>query len=275
MIRFTNVYYKYPGEQNYTLKNINLTIKEGEIVAILGDNGAGKTTLAKHMNGLLKPLRGKVEVDGLLTENTPTSILAKKVALLFQYPEKMFFSETVWDEVAFSLKNFNIKNDFNKRVEKALKTLWLWVYKDRSPFTLSGGEQRRLAIASILVWDPNYIILDEPTAGQDAIQREVLLSIIYKLINRNKTVIIITHDVEFVLELRPRVIVMKKGEILYDGSYKDVFEDTRLLGEAGLLQPFTYQLKYELYKKGINNLVFYSNEDAIEKLIKLVGKYND
>lgn len=264
-IVFENVYYKYPGETRYALININLEIGEGEVVAIMGDNGAGKTTLVKHLNGLIKPSKGAVYIDGVKTGDVEVSTLARKVALVFQYPEKMFFSESVYDEVSFALKNFGFEETVIPRiVEKTLKTFWLWEYRDRSPFTLSGGEQRRLALASVLSWDPKYIVLDEPTAGQDAIQREILTHLINRKISEGKTVILVSHDVEFIADFSPRTILLKNGEIIYEGEADDLFRRRELLLEAGLDQPVIYELAEK---------IGYPSNDyiTIGKLIEYIG----
>ncbi len=239
--------YKYPGSTEYVLRDVNLEIGEGEAVAIMGDNGAGKTTLVKHFNGLLKPVEGTVYVDGVDTREVEVSLLARKVALVFQYPEKMFFSESVYKEVEFALKNFGFEERLiHKIVEKTLKTFWLWEYRDRSPYTLSGGEQRRLALASIVSWDPKYIVLDEPTAGQDAIQREILIHLIWRKVREGKTIVLVSHDVEFIAEFSPRVILMHRGRILYDGEGDELFRRRDLLEKAGLDQPILYKVASSL-----------------------------
>jgi len=266
-IEFKGVYYRYPETDVDVLRGIWLEIGEGEAVAILGDNGAGKTTLIKHMNGLLKPSKGDVYVDGVNTREVEVSTLARKVALVFQYPEKMFFSETVYDEVSFALKNFGFEKDLIPRiVEKTLKMFWLWEYRDRSPYTLSGGEQRRLALASILSWDPKYIVLDEPTAGQDAIQREILTHLINRKIREGKTVILVSHDVEFIAEFSPRTILLKDGEIIFDGEADDLFRRKDLLVEAGLEQPTLYQLSDRL------GLAKTDERITLELLIEYIGR---
>lgn len=267
MIIFDKVYFKYQSSSNYVLNNIDLKIEEGELVAIMGDNGAGKTTLAKHMNGLLKPTKGEVYIDGINTKEISVSELAKNVALVFQYPEKMFFSEKVWDEVAFALKNFEYdESSIKKLVSKALHMFWLQEYKDRSPYTLSGGEQRRLAIASAVVWDPKYIIFDEPTAGQDAIQRETLLDIINMMVRNGKSVILISHDVEFISEISPRVLLLKEGEIIFDGNAQKLFRNFNLLLSSGLIQPYIYQLENRLRDVG----VLIREPESFEDLINII-----
>ena len=270
MIKFKDVYFKYPNSREFVLENINLIIKEGEIIAIMGDNGAGKTTLAKHMNGLLKPLRGDVFVDETNTKNAAVSDLSRKVALVFQYPEKMFFSENVWEEIAFALRNFGYDETLiNKLVEKTLKMFWLWRYKDSSPYVLSGGEQRRLAIASVVVWDPKYIIFDEPTAGQDAIQREILLNIIRMMIKKGKSVIMITHDVEFIAEISPRIVLLNKGKIIFDGKSSELFRKTDLLLSCNLMQPYIYRLETVLIKKGAINRLAKDFDELVEMIVEI------
>lgn len=251
MIVIENLWFKYPFKHEYTLKNINLEIQEGEFIAIMGDNGAGKTTLIKHLNGLLKPNKGRVLIDELDTKEASVAELSKKVALVFQYPEKMFFNESVVKEIEFGLKNFNFPENVRKRqINKVISLLWLNNLENRSPFTLSGGEQRRLALAAVLAWDPKYIVLDEPTAGQDRFNREVLIGIINMLLNHGKTVVVVTHDVEFVAELKPRIIVINEGQILADGPADDILTNLKLLYKAGLNPPSISSLTLKLCEKG-------------------------
>ena len=271
MIVTDDLWFEYSSRDGYILKNINLEIEEGELVSIMGDNGAGKTTLVKHFNGLLKPTKGDVFVDNMNTKKVAVSELAKRVALVFQYPEKMFFSENVWDEVAFSLKNFGYnENMINRQVEKILRIFWLWEYKDKSPFMLSGGEQRRLAIASVLVWNPKYVIMDEPTAGQDAIQREIMLNLINMMIKEKKTVVLVTHDVEFVAEINARIILMNKGEIVFDGDAQKIFRDEEALESAGLTQPSLYKLERRLREEDILKVQFNGIRDAANKIVDIL-----
>jgi len=271
MIEVKNLWFSY--DTNLILKNINLTIHEGEFVAIMGDNGAGKTTLIKHFNGLLKPKKGRVLVDGLDTRQYTVARLSKLVGIVFQYPEKMFFCETVKDEIEFALKNFGFDPELRKKkIKNVITMLWLDGLEHRSPFTLSGGEQRRLALACVLAWDPKYIVLDEPTAGQDGFQREILVDIIRNLRLRNKTVVIVTHDVEFVAELKPRVVLMKSGEIIADGAADEVLSNHILMEKAGLIPPTISILSSELKRKIRNfpNLVNIS--DFMEKLHEYLRK---
>ncbi len=267
MIVVKDLWFKYPYREEYALKGINLEIKEGEFVAIMGDNGAGKTTLIKHLNGLLKPSRGDVYIDNISTKEASIAELSRKVALVFQYPEKMFFNESVAKEIEFGLKNFGFPEIVRRRqINKVLSLLWLDGLEDRSPFMLSGGEQRRLALATVLAWDPKYVVLDEPTAGQDRFNREVLMGIIKMLINQQKTVIIVTHDVEFVAELKPRVIIMCRGKIIADGSAEKILTDAELLDKAGLYPPAIAKLTLELKNLGYINKVMVNLEDILSYL---------
>ncbi|MFQ5871787.1 MAG: energy-coupling factor ABC transporter ATP-binding protein, partial [Candidatus Geothermarchaeales archaeon] len=222
MIEVRNLAFSYEGEKE-VLKDVSLRIEEASYIAIMGDNGAGKSTLVKHFNGLLRPTRGTVLVDGLDTSEETVSSLSRKVALVFQYPESMFFSETVHDEMAFALRNFGFSDKVvEDGVRKYLTLFGLQRYEDRSPFTLSGGEQRRLALACVLTWGPKYVILDEPTAGQDQLQRELLVGIVRQLITQGKTVVVVSHDVEFVAETSPYVFLMADGELVDQGEAQPV-----------------------------------------------------
>jgi energy-coupling factor transporter ATP-binding protein EcfA2 len=166
---FENVHYTYQSNVE-ALRGVDLVFERGEVVALMGENGSGKTTLLKHMNGLLKPTVGRVLVDGVETTSASIAELSQKVGLVFQNAEDMFFESTVYNEVAFALKNFGYDEEkARKRVEWALKFFELEQYKDHSPFLLSGGEKKRLAMAIILAWSPSIICLDEPTIGQASV----------------------------------------------------------------------------------------------------------
>jgi len=204
----------------------------------MGKNGAGKTTLVKHFNGLLKPSKGRVLIDGTDTRDASVAELSRKVGLVFQNPDHQLFCETVKDEVAFALKNFGFdEKTIEERVSWALEFLNLTKYRDTSPFLLSGGERKRVALASVLAWDPKILILDEPTIGQDYRQKSILREFILRLTSQGKTVIIVTHDVEFVAECKPRVILMVDGEIIGDGSACEILSDFVLLDKASIVPP--------------------------------------
>jgi len=251
MIVAEDVHFSYPNKVE-ALKGVSLTIKDGEFVAIMGQNGAGKSTLVKHFNGLLKPALGTVRVDGVETKKTSVATLARNVGFVFQNPDHQLFSETVEDEIAFALKNFGFEPEvIEKRVTWALNLLALTQYRKTSPFLLSGGERKRVALASVLAWDPQTLILDEPTIGQDHEQKEKLRQFIMQMQTQKKTVVIVTHDVEFVAECNPRVVLMKEGKIVADGLGKDILTDPALLELSSIVLPQIAQIFLKLSSLGL------------------------
>jgi len=237
MISTENVSFRYTGGTD-VLKNVNLQIKDGEFVAIMGENGAGKTTLVKMFNGLLKPTEGTVLVDGVNTREKSVAQLSRDVGLIFQNPDHQLFAETVAEELAFSLRNFGFKEDtIQRRVTSLLTTLDLNRYEKSSPFVLSGGERKRVALAAVLAWDPKHVVMDEPTIGQDYLQKDHLRNFIVQIISQGKTVVIVTHDVEFVAECRPRVVLLSKGKIIADGPAAEILTNTQTVQQASLVMP--------------------------------------
>lgn len=237
MIEVKDVYFTYPSGVE-ALRGVSLTIKEGEFLAIMGQNGAGKTTLIKHFNGLFKPTKGEVLVDGVNTKTTSVAKLARNVGFVFQNPDNQLFCETVEEEVAFALKNFGFKEaTLKKRVTWALNLLGLTEYRKTSPFMLSGGERKRVALASVLAWNPKVVVLDEPTIGQDHEQKEKLRQFIIQLNTQGKTVVVVTHDVEFVAECNPRVILMSQGKVVADGVGREVLTNIDWLTQASVVPP--------------------------------------
>jgi energy-coupling factor transport system ATP-binding protein len=209
----------------------------------MGQNGAGKTTLVKQFNGLLKPNKGNVLIDRVNTRNISIAQLARKVGFVFQNPDHQLFSETVEEEVAFALKNFGFNEEtIEKRVTWALNLLDLTEYRKTSPFMLSGGERKRVALASVLAWDPEVVILDEPTIGQDHQQKETLRQFIIQLNSQGKTVVIVTHDVEFVAECNPRVTLMSQGQIVADGEARQILTNSEVALKAFVVPPQITQI---------------------------------
>ena len=220
------------------LRDVSLKINDGEFVAIMGENGAGKTTLVKMFNGLLKPTEGKVSVDGVDTSEKSVAQLSRDVGLIFQNPDHQLFAETVAEELSFSLRNFGFAEDvIERRVTTLLSTLDLDRYRSSSPFILSGGERKRVALAAILVWDPKHIIMDEPTIGQDYLQKDRLRNFIVQLVSQGKTIVTVTHDVEFVAECKPRVVLLSRGRIIGDGPAVKILTDPSLVEKASLVMP--------------------------------------
>ena len=269
MINVQDIHFTYPSNVE-ALRGVTLTIRDGEFVAIMGQNGAGKTTLVKHFNGLLKPTNGKVLIDGVDTTKTSVATLSRNVGFVFQNPDNQLFSETVEEEIAFALKNFGFPEEvIEKRTEWALNLLNLTEYRKTSPFMLSGGERKRVALASILAWDPKVIILDEPTIGQDHQQKEKLLQFILQLNAQKKTVVIVTHDVEFVAECNPRVILMSQGKILAGGPAEEILTKEKVVAQASIVPPQITQIFLELTDLGLHADVIDVHE-AARILLKLL-----
>ncbi len=220
------------------LDGVSLKIDTGETVAIVGENGAGKTTLVKHVTGLLKPASGTVLVDGQNTATTSTAQLSRKVGVAFQNPDHQLFSESVEEEMRFALRNFGFAPGLvEQRVSWGLELFGLEEYRKSSPLVLSGGEKKRLTLACILAWNPEVVILDEPTVGQDSIQKEKLMQTIKMLGSAGKTVVVVSHDIEFLWPMQPRVVVMKAGKIVGDGPASKLMQDGELLDSARVAQP--------------------------------------
>ena len=268
---FENVHYTYQSNVE-ALRGVDLFFERGEVVALMGENGSGKTTLLKHMNGLLKPTVGRVLVDGVETTSASIAELSQKVGLVFQNAEDMFFESTVYNEVAFALKNFGYDEEkARKRVEWALKFFELEQYKDHSPFLLSGGEKKRLAMAIILAWSPSIICLDEPTIGQDSVQKEKMMHMIKMLNTQGRTVILASHDVEFIADLKPRVIVLSRGKVLVDGKSQEILTDGELLKKASLIPPQVVSVLERLSDLGVQRKVL--DVDVASEIVASVLKH--
>ncbi len=236
-IKFEQVNFSYPSfdNENFSaLNNINLEISEkGEFITLIGETGSGKSTLVQHMNALLKPTSGRVTIYGIKIEKDTNkkkkvklNPLRQKVGLVFQFPEYQLFEETVLKDIIFGPKNFGVKEDEAiKRAKEVIKQVGLSEeYLDRSPFNLSGGEQKRVSIAGILAMEPDILVLDEPTSGLDPKGRDALLELftnIYKELN--KTIIIITHDMNIVYKYASRVLVMHDSSLVFDGTPNKLF----------------------------------------------------
>jgi len=269
MLVVEDVRFTYPSGVE-ALKGVSLTVKDGEFVAIMGQNGAGKTTLIKHFNGLLKPTRGSVRVNNVDTSKSSVATLARHVGFVFQNPDHQLFCENVDDEIAFALKNFGYEQGvIEKRITWAVNLLGLSQYRKTSPFMLSGGERKRVALASVLAWDPQILVLDEPTIGQDHRQKENLRQFIMQLQTQGKTIVIVTHDVEFVAECNPRVVLMREGKILADGQGKQILTNPALLEQASIVLPQIAQIFKHLTTQGfpVNIIDIYEAKNLLmEKL---------
>lgn len=240
------------------LDGINLEIYDGEFVGLIGHTGSGKSTLIQHLNGLLKATSGSIEVNGILIEDKSKRMreLRQKVGLVFQYPEHQLFEETVYLDIAFGPKNLGCsKSEIEERVRESMELVGLDYedIKERSPFELSGGQRRRVAIAGVLAMEPEILILDEPTAGLDPQGRDEILGQIAKLHEKYRlTIILVSHSMEDIAKLVDRIIVMNKGRIALDGIPEEVFKHSQELDEMGLAVPNISKLMKKLKLAGMD-----------------------
>jgi energy-coupling factor transport system ATP-binding protein len=268
IIRVEDVWFRYEGADFWALKGVSLTIKKGELLAIIGQNGGGKTTLAKNLNGLLKPTKGKVLVDGLDTTTTPIHEIVKRVGYVFQNPSHQIFESTVWKEVAYGPTNLGLSpEEVKQRVEWALSEVGLQGYEQYNPYDLDYGKMKLLTVASVLAMKPQVLILDEPTTGQDHAGRHLLSNLSKKLNREGFTVVIITHDMRFVAETVNRVVLVSNGEILMDGSTREVLNAFDVLKKAAIKPPQIVQLASELRKKGVD-INALTVEEALQEILK-------
>lgn len=245
-VQVSDLIYQYNSGQ-LALRGINLTIEAGEFVALIGQNGAGKTTLAKHFNGLLKPTSGEVLVEGLNTLQYDTSDLSRTIGYVFQNPDHQIFSATVEKELEFGLKNAGFKGqEIKERVDHALQYTGLERDRTVHPFSLGKGERQMIAVASILVLKPKLLIIDEPTTGSDWVGVQSMMALISKLQIAGTTIIMISHDMDLVAQYAKRVIVLKDGGILLDGSPQDVFSNQQILLDSAIIPPQLCRLSSQL-----------------------------
>ncbi len=251
MISIENVSFWY-SRGAPVLDNVSLKVGEGTIMLLMGENGSGKTTLAKLLNGLLKPKSGRVLVDGLDTRDHSVAELCRIVGYVPQNPEHQFFAENAIEEVAFGLKNLGFSD--KEAVEEALRVLrkfGLERYASKPPWQLSGGEMKRLSIASVYAMQPKYMILDEPTIGQDARQKKALMELISSMRSEGKSVLVITHDVEWASELgADTIVILSKGRVVAEGSPEDIFFSHSLLKSCRLSPPVLVDLYAHLSERG-------------------------
>ena len=257
------------------LDNVNIEINDGDFVAIIGHTGSGKSTLIQHMNGLEKATSGKIFIDDIdiTAKDVKLTDIRKKVGLVFQYSEYQLFEETIERDIAFGPTNLKLsKEEIKNRVKKAMEMVGLdyETYKDKSPFDLSGGQKRRVAIAGVIAMEPKVLILDEPTAGLDPKGRDDILGQIRQLHDKyGMTIVLVSHSMEDVAKLAEKVIVMNKGKVVLTGTPKEVFKEVDILEEIGLGVPQVTYLMKELIKKGFDvSDEAYTIEQAKEEILK-------
>lgn len=283
-ISFKEVSHKYPGlkrhEFTLALDNINLDINEkDEFIAIVGKTGSGKTTLIQHMNALKLPTSGVIDICGYKItpkkrKNPKLKNVRRKVGFVFQFPEYQLFEDTVLKDIMFAPKNFGMKEiDAKKKAIEVSKTLHIEKLLNKSPFNLSGGQMRRVAIAGVLAYDPDIILLDEPTRGLDPVGQEEIMELFHQIYKEtHKTFIMITHDMNLVYQYATRVIVMRDSKITYDGKKEELFKSD-IYKENSLTKPDVLQLIDYLNEKLNLNIGYdnYSLDDLLEKLGNIEG----
>jgi energy-coupling factor transport system ATP-binding protein len=275
----THIYMPKTPFETIALDDINLELEEGKFYALIGHTGSGKSTLIQHMNGLLKPTSGKIFVDGtdITDKSTVMSEIRKKVGLVFQYPEYQLFEETIEKDIAFGPRNLGLdEEEVLRRVKRAMEMVGLDYdkYKDLSPFEISGGQKRRVAIAGVVAMEPRVLILDEPIAGLDPRGRDAILKQLKKLHEEYKhTVILVTHSMEDVAEIADEVIVMSGAKVLVKATPREVFTNIKMLEEVGLGAPQITYLMRALREKGmaVREDIF-TVKEAKEEIQRVLGE---
>lgn len=272
----THIYNKDTIFQKIALNDVNLKIEDGEFIGLIGHTGSGKSTLIQHLNALIAPTQGEILLDGenIHADKSKLKSVRQRIGLVFQYPEHQLFEMTIYKDVAFGPTNMGLdEEEINRRVVDALNTVGISqdLY-EKSPFELSGGQKRRVAIAGILAMKPKVLVLDEPTAGLDPRGRDEILNAIKEMHEKlGITVILVSHSMEDVARLVDRIIVMYKGEVAITGTPKEVFKHVRRLEAIGLAAP---QISYVFTKLKEKGFVVpddvYTTEEATEVLYNLV-----
>ena len=279
-IKLENVCLDYQdgGRTIHALKNINLTIEDNTFVGLIGHTGSGKSSLIQHLNGLIKATSGAIYYNGenIYAEGYSMRSLRQKVGLVFQYPEHQLFEVDVMTDVCYGPKNQGLsKEECRKRAIEAMKLVGLdESYYKKSPFELSGGQKRRVAIAGVLAMNPDVLVLDEPTAGLDPMGRDEILGEIKKLKEeRNMTIVLVSHSMEDVARFVERLIVMNGGEVAYDGTPREVFRNYKNLEKIGLAAPQVTYLMHSLKEKGYDvDTDVITVEEARKELARVFGK---
>ena len=253
----THTYSEGSAFQATAIRDVSLTIEDGEFIAVVGHTGSGKSTLVQHLNGLLKPTGGQILIDGedLNAPGADRRRIRQKVGLVFQYPEYQLFEETVAKDIAFGPKNLGLSaEEIDARVRRAMAHVHLDYdkYAQRSPFELSGGQMRRVAIAGVLAMEPKVLILDEPTAGRDPRGRDRILGMVQELHAKGgTTVIMVSHSMDDVARLATRLVVMSRGQLVATGTPREIFRQREMMERIGLGVPEAAQLCGKLRARGL------------------------
>ncbi|MCE5213685.1 MAG: ATP-binding cassette domain-containing protein [Methanobacterium sp.] len=274
IIKTENMSFTYPDGTS-ALRDINIEIKEGERVAIIGSNGAGKSTLFAHFNGINQPTSGLIKIDGEAAVYKKKELLQirQKVGIVFQNPDDQLFAPTVIEDVAFGPMNLGLSDDeVDERVEEALKMVGMSGLEKKAPHHLSGGQRKRVAIAGILAMRPEIMVLDEPTTGLDPKGVEQVMEILYMLNREDMSIIIASHDVEMVTQFADKIFVLHDGEIIGQGTPEEIFNDYETLKKAHLKSPKSAELLYLLKKNGVQCKVKLTVEDAFHEILHAIGE---
>lgn len=258
LLKIEDLHYVY-GNGNSALEGVSVNIYEGEKIAVIGSNGSGKSTFFLNINGVLTPNQGKIIFKNIVVNKKNLKELRKNIGIVFQDPDNQIIASTVSAEVGFGPMNLKLpKEEVRKRVEEAMKYMNISDFKDRPPHYLSGGEKKRVSIADIIAMKPEIIIFDEPTAALDPVNAIMLEEVLTKLGSECKTMLISTHDVDFVYRWAERVLVFCRGEIIADGTPLEIFNNIEVLNKANLKQPTLLEV-YELLveKKILKDLKIY------------------
>jgi len=273
----THVYSEGMPYESVALKDVSFTLEEGEFVGIIGHTGSGKSTLVQHLNGLLKPKSGSIVIGDVdITEGkVPMRDIRRRIGLVFQYPEYQLFEETVHKDVAFGPGNLGLSSEeTDRRVKEAIELVGLDYeeIKDRSPFELSGGQKRRVAIAGVIAMKPEVLILDEPTAGLDPKAHKDVLEMIKRIHEaRNSITILVSHNMNDIANLSDKVLVMEKGTLSMEGTPRQVFAEVDKLKNMGLALPPAAELMDMLRKKGVDvRQDVLTKEEAFQELLRLL-----
>lgn len=274
----THIYNEGMPFASKALDNINLTIEDGDFVGLIGHTGSGKSTLIQHLNGILKPSTGQILINkvDITDKNLNLTDIRKKVGVVFQYPEYQLFEETVEKDIAFGPSNLGLEEEeIRKRVKTSMEAVGLDynVFKDKSPFELSGGQKRRVAIAGVIAMNPEVLILDEPTAGLDPKGRDEIFELIKMLHDeKNMTIILSSHSMDDMAKLVKNIIVMNEGKVEFMGSTREVFENhSNRLKEIGLDIPQVLELCNKLREKGFDiRTDILTIEEAKKEIIRVM-----
>ena len=273
IIQTENLSFNYPDGTS-ALHDINIEIKEGEMVAVVGSNGAGKSTLFAHFNGINKPTSGLMKIDGkpFSYEKKDLLKIRQKVGLVFQNPDDQLFAPTVIEDVAFGPMNLGLsKEEVDKRIEESLAMVGMDGLEKKAPHHLSGGQKKRVSIAGILAMKPEIMVLDEPTTGLDPNGVDQVMKILYKLNQEDMTIIIASHDVEMVIRFADKILVLHNGEIIGQGTPEEIFNNYETLKKAHLRPPKSAELLSLLKDNGVSCNVKLTVEEAYHEILHAIG----